>query len=47
MTKIDIQNKMKLDELREILEAEVVMGEYLLSKEVNMICGSVFYNERR
>ena len=40
MTKINMQNKMKLDELREILEAEVLTGEELLSKEVNMICGS-------
>ena len=40
MTKIKMQKKMKLDELREILEAEVLTGEDLLSKEVSMICGS-------
>ena len=40
MTKINMQNKMKLDELKNILEAEVLTGEELLSKEVNMICGS-------
>ena len=40
MTKINMKNKMKLDELRDILEAEVLTGEELLSKEVNMICGS-------
>ena len=37
MTKINIQNKIKLDELREILDAEVLTGEDLLSKEVNML----------
>ncbi len=40
MTKIKVRDKMKLDELKEILEAEVLTGEEFLSKEVSMVCGS-------
>lgn len=36
----DVTDKMKLKQVREILNAEVIIGEDLLSKEVTMGCGA-------
>ena len=40
MTKIELQNTMKLSEVKDILQAAVLSGDDLLSKEIKMACGS-------
>lgn len=40
MTKVELQSKMKLMDVKDILEAEVLSGSELLSKEIKVVCGS-------